>query len=82
MSPHRAVTLQPSDDEFRLVRIDTVLALTGFRSRQSIYSMIRKGEFPPQIKSNRRAAAWRLRDVRDWADSRQPDPLRRPIRPK
>jgi len=62
-----------------LLRIDDVRLLTGLRSRQSIYDLVKRGELPQPIKLGLRASAWRTRDVIDFVESRQIDPLARPV---
>lgn len=71
--------LQPHDDDFRLVRIETVLDLTGFRSRQSVYDLVKRGEIPQPVKIGKRASAWRLADIKGWIETRRVDPLARPV---
>lgn len=78
--------LLPDFGEFHLrhglLRIDTVMRLTGLRSRTSVYALVRAGELPPPVKIGRRASAWRAEDVVRFIDSRQVDPLSRPPRQK
>lgn len=64
-----------------LLRIDDVCALTGLRSRESVYRLVRQGQLPQPIKLGLRASAWRARDVIAFIESRQVDPLARPVGP-
>lgn len=52
----------------RLLRISEVLEVTGLR-RSTLYSQIRRGEFPAPVKIGPRASAWRLDEVQDWIES-------------
>jgi prophage regulatory protein len=53
--------LQP----IRLIRRSTVEHMTGL-SRSTIYSRIKEGTFPSQIKLGGTAVAWRESDVQTW----------------
>jgi len=72
------------DAQNRLLRIKDVLALTGFRSRQSIYDLVERGELPPPVKlrTGGRASGWHAKDIHAFIASRQVDPLARPIKPR
>ncbi len=62
------------------LRIDDVRLLTGLRSRDSIYRLVRRGVLPQPIRLGVRASsAWRARDVIDFIESRQVDPLAQPV---
>lgn len=59
----------PPTCETRLIRIREVIVMTGL-SRASVYRMIKKGEFPSQVKLSVRASAWVLGEVSAWVSSR------------
>lgn len=63
----------------RLLRIQDVQAILGLRSRQSIYNLIQAGLLPLPVKLGKRASAWHARDVYAFVQSRQVDPLARPV---
>ncbi len=81
-TPHRRLSFLVADLQARhgLLRIDDVRLLTGLRSRDSIYQLVRRGILPQPIKLGVRASAWRARDVIDFIESRQVDPLARPVK--
>ncbi len=82
-APRRPVSLLISDLQAQhgLLRIDDVCMLTGLRSRESVYQLVRKGLLPQPIKLGVRASAWRARDVITFIESRETDPLAQPIGP-
>jgi len=49
-----------------LLRIDTVLARTGIRSRFTLYKRIRDKDFPQPVKIGERASAWIESEVDAW----------------
>ena len=54
----------------KFLRLNSVKEITGL-SRSSIYLMIKRGEFPPNIKLNNfRAVGWLDKDVQGWIDAR------------
>jgi prophage regulatory protein len=55
----------PLDTSERILRIGTVLQLTGL-TRSTLYRKIQRGEFPKQIKLSERCAGWRQSAVNDW----------------
>lgn len=63
----------------RLLRVEDVMLMTGFRSREQIYRLVRSGELAPPVKIGRRASAWKTCDVVAFIDTRVTDPLARPI---
>lgn len=65
--------------EHGLLRIGDVCRLTGLRSRTSVYTLVRRGELPQPVKIGRRASAWRASDVIRFIESREVDPLARPV---
>lgn len=57
--------------EHRLIRLPEVMKLSGL-SRTSVYRAVRLQTFPLPVKLGGRAVAWRLSEVVDWIDSREP----------
>jgi len=51
----------------KLVRLDTVLEMTTL-SVSTIYRLIKKGQFPKQIKISERSTRWVLREIFEWMD--------------
>lgn len=58
-----------------LLRIEDVMRITAFRSRQQVYDAVHRGELAAPVKIGSRASAWRARDVVSFVESRKPDPL-------
>ena len=54
---------EPVAADERLLRLDSVMALTGL-SRATLWRMERSGTFPKRQKIGRRAVAWRESEVR------------------
>jgi len=52
-----------------LIRLRTVKDRTGL-SRSSIYALISKGQFPPQVPLGERAVGWVEEEVSEWIDAR------------
>lgn len=55
--------------EIRFIRLKEVMAICGM-SRSAIYSAIKKGQFPPQVKLTGRSTAWLKSEVIAWGESR------------
>jgi prophage regulatory protein len=55
----------PTETADRILRIQTVLALTGL-SRSTLYRKIDQGTFPRQIKISERCAGWRSSAINAW----------------
>lgn len=53
----------------KILRVKDVCQLTGF-SRQWIYELIRRGEFPKPAKIGLRAVGWDSRIIEDWIINR------------
>lgn len=74
----------PGMDEFHarhgLLRIGDVCRMIGLK-RWSVYNLVRRGELPPPVKlrPGGRASAWRAADVIAFIESREVDPLARPV---
>jgi prophage regulatory protein len=54
----------------QIYRLPAVLKATGLR-RSTVYRMIKKGEFPRQIKLGVRSSGWLESDIKEWIESRQ-----------
>jgi predicted DNA-binding transcriptional regulator AlpA len=65
--------LTEAEQAGRMLRIWEVLALTGFASRDSIYRLIKAGQFPPQRKltPGGRASGWVAAEVQSYLNSLQ-----------
>ncbi|MBU4261006.1 MAG: AlpA family phage regulatory protein [Proteobacteria bacterium] len=53
-----------------LLRIDTVLARTGFKSKSSLYAAMSRGEFPKPLKLTSRSVAWPSSVIDKFIDER------------
>ncbi len=53
-----------------VLRIPEVLALTGARSRQTIYNWMEKGSFPKAIKLGPNSIGWLKSDCDAWLQGR------------
>ncbi len=53
----------------KFIRINTVKAKTGL-SRTSIYTLMKRGEFPASISLGPRCVAWLETAVNSWMDDR------------
>ena len=51
----------------KLVRLGTVLAMTTL-STATIYRLMKKGQFPRQIKISERSTRWVLDEIFEWMD--------------
>ena len=51
----------------KLVRLDTVLEMTTL-STSTIYRLMKKGQFPRQIKISERSTRWVLDEIFEWMD--------------
>ena len=54
----------------RLLRILSVIAIVG-KSRTSIYTAIKDGDFPKPVSIGKRAVAWRAEDIETWVRDRR-----------
>ena len=55
--------------EIQFIKIRDVIAISGL-SRASIYSGIKQGKFPAQVKLSARSAAWVKSEILEWAAAR------------
>ena len=53
----------------QVIKLKTVCELTTFSSA-TIYRLIKKGEFPRQIKLSERSSGWLLDDIKKWLEQR------------
>ena len=53
----------------QVIKLKTVCELTTFSSA-TIYRLIKKGEFPRQIKLSERSSGWLLEDINAWLEQR------------
>ena len=51
----------------KLVRLGTVLEMTTL-STATIYRLMKKGQFPRQIKISERSTRWVLEEIYEWMD--------------
>lgn len=59
--------LPPND---RFIRLKEVLTLVGL-SRTSLYTRIKQGQFPAQIKLSRRCSVWSEHAVIEWMEQQK-----------
>jgi len=52
-----------------ILRLPAVIARTGL-SRSTIYSKVKKGEFPPPVNLGERAVGWLDSEIDSWLESR------------
>lgn len=57
------------DSSDRIIRVREVIEMTG-PSRSSIYLLIKKGNFPAQVKLSTRSSGWFRKEIKDWVDTR------------
>jgi len=60
--------LEAANNPAALLRLDTVMALTGL-GRSSVYARIARNEFPPPIRQGKRCSRWRAESVVQWLES-------------
>ena len=58
-------------NEPRLYRIDEVMHLAGFKTKQTVYNWMRDGIFPRQFKWGQRAVRWPANEVQAVMDARK-----------
>lgn len=73
-SPAPVTPLMPLPDitQERFLRLPEVMHLCGL-SRSTIYELIRKGEFPPQVSLGGKNVAWLHSEVTAWMAGALPD---------
>lgn len=57
--------ISSSDHEAKLLKLHEVMYRCGL-SRAQIYLMMKKGEFPKQIRIATRSVAWNSQAIEDW----------------
>ena len=72
MSNELAVTSPTDAENFRTLRIQTVLELTGL-GRSTVYALVKAGRFPKPLRLGPRAVGWRLSDVLAWLEAPERD---------
>jgi prophage regulatory protein len=55
---------------FKIVRAKQLPSITGL-SLPTIYRLVKKGEFPAQIRLSTQAVGWDTRDIESWLESRR-----------
>ena len=55
--------------KYKLVKLSVVKDITTFSSA-TIYRLIKRGEFPKQIKLSKRSSGWLLEDINAWLKHR------------
>lgn len=53
----------------RMIKLPEVISMTGL-SRSSIYLLIKKGNFPSQVKLSTRSSGWHWKEIHSWLESR------------
>ena len=56
--------------KFQLVKLSVVKDITTFSSA-TIYRLIKRGEFPKQIKLSERSSGWILEEIYSWLDQKK-----------
>lgn len=64
-SLHLAHSQKPVIPRDRLIRLHEVLHLTGM-GKSSVYDLMKKGQFPKNIRFNARMSVWKESDVLAW----------------
>jgi prophage regulatory protein len=60
--------IEAASNPAALLRLDTVLALTGL-GRSTLYARIKEGRFPEPIRQGTRCSRWRAASVTSWLES-------------
>ncbi|WP_037006439.1 helix-turn-helix transcriptional regulator [Pseudomonas asplenii] len=55
----------------RLLRLPDVLRITGM-GRNTVYTRIKEGTFPKQVKIGPKSVAWRQSEIHEWMASLTP----------
>ena len=53
----------------QIIKLPAVIKLSALSSA-TIYRLIKKGEFPKQIKLSERSSGWLLSEVEQWLDAK------------
>lgn len=54
-----------------LLTVAEALAITGYKSRSSIYRLVKQGRFPCPVSVGCNQIRWRSGDVEEWLNSLQ-----------
>ena len=57
---------QPNDE---LLTTRAVMAMTGFKSRTTLYRRVKLNRFPQPCEIGANQIRWRASDIRDWINS-------------
>ena len=71
--------LTEAEEAIRLLRIWDVMGMTGYRSRDTIYRLMKEGKFPRQRKLHPggRASGWVASEIREYVGGLQAVSTRR-----
>jgi len=58
--------MPPNDPPTLLLTIDEVMRLTGYRSRSSIYRLVRQNRCPPPVVIGGGRVRWRSGEIEHW----------------
>ena len=58
--------MQPNDPPNLLLRIDEVMQMTGYKSRSSIYRLIRQNRCPRPVVIGGGRVRWRSNEIEQW----------------
>ena len=53
----------------QVIKLKKVIELTSLSSA-TIYRLVKKGEFPKQLKLAERSSGWLLEEINDWLESK------------
>ena len=53
----------------RIIRLTEVIEIVGL-GKSSIYALMKKGDFPKQIKLGARASGWIESEIDEWIETR------------
>jgi prophage regulatory protein len=56
--------------KFKVIKLPQVKELTTFSSA-TIYRLMKKGEFPNQLKLSERSSGWLLEEIYEWLEQKQ-----------
>ena len=54
----------------RLLHINEVLKVTGWRHRQTLWRAVKDGKFPPPVHLSEKTRAWIASEVHAWVERR------------
>ena len=53
----------------QIIKLPAVISMSALSS-PTIYRLIKKGEFPKQLKLSERSSGWLLNEIEQWLDSK------------